>query len=116
MAHSRRPNEALPFVCRGNPRLRGRHGELDRAGLCWHLARAPELDSDLDECDLAMTVVENNGPPLATAKVVLGAIGWPLVTLPEVCGVAGLHLWRHWLPLAPRPDPPYSWRKSDLGT
>ena len=59
-------------------RIRGRHGELDDAGLHWHLARAPELDSILDKSDLSMTVVGNDGPPLATAKAVLTAIAWPL--------------------------------------
>lgn len=62
-------------------RLRGRHGDLDHSGLRWHLARAPELDDILDEGDLSMTVVENDGPPLMTAKAVLAAIEWPLVTL-----------------------------------
>lgn len=62
-------------------RLHSRHGDLDDAGLRWHLARAPELDDILDESDLSMTVVENDGPPLATAKAVLAAIEWPLVTL-----------------------------------
>ena len=62
-------------------RLHGRHGELDDAGLRWHLARAPELDNILDESDLSTTVVENNRAPLATAKAVLAAIEWPLVTL-----------------------------------
>jgi gluconate kinase len=63
-------------------RLRGRHGELDAAGLHWHLGRAPELDDILDKSDLLMAVVENVGPPLATAMAVLTAIGWPLVALP----------------------------------
>ncbi|HEX6233531.1 MAG TPA: AAA family ATPase [Jiangellaceae bacterium] len=62
-------------------RLQGRHGELDDSGLRWHLARAPELDDILDQSDLSMTVVENDGPPLMTAKAVLAAIEWPLVTL-----------------------------------
>ena len=57
-----------------------RPGDLDDAGLRWHL-RAPELDNVLDESDLSMTVVENTGAPLATAKAVLAAIEWPLVTL-----------------------------------
>ncbi len=61
-------------------RLHGRHGALDDAGLHWHLARAPELDQILDASQLSMTVVENNGPPMATAKAVLAAIEWPLVT------------------------------------
>jgi hypothetical protein len=62
-------------------RLRGRYGELDDSDLRWHLARAPELDDILDQSDLPMTVVQNDGPPLMTAKAVLAAIEWPLVTL-----------------------------------
>jgi hypothetical protein len=42
-------------------------------------ARAPELNNILDKSDLPMTVVGNDGPPLATARVVLTAIGRPLV-------------------------------------
>jgi gluconate kinase len=61
-------------------RLRARHGALDGAGLRWHLSRAPELDEILDNSDLSMTVVENDGAPLATAKAIIAAIEWPLVT------------------------------------
>ncbi len=61
-------------------RLHGRHGVLDNVGLRWHLARAPELDDILEESDLSMTVVANDGPPLATAQEVLDAIEWPLVS------------------------------------
>ena len=61
-------------------RLSLRHGEFDAAGLRWHLARAPELDEILNNGDLSMTLVENNGSPLATAQAVLATIEWPLVT------------------------------------
>jgi hypothetical protein len=61
-------------------RLSQRHGEFDDAGLRWHLDRAPELDEILSNGALSMTLVENNGPPLATAHAVLAAIKWPLVT------------------------------------
>jgi hypothetical protein len=60
-------------------RLQIRHGPKDQRGLRWHLERAPELDDILDQSDLAMKTVENTETPLATAKAVLEAIGWPTV-------------------------------------
>jgi gluconate kinase len=61
-------------------RLRRRHGEFDEAGLRWHLARAPELDGLLDISGLPSVLVENTGPPAATAQAVLASLDWPLVT------------------------------------
>jgi predicted ABC-type ATPase len=59
-------------------RLQVRHGELDVAGLRWHLARAPELDDLLDHSDLTMIVARNDGSPSATANEVLASIQWPM--------------------------------------
>jgi adenylylsulfate kinase len=58
-------------------RLRTRHGQSDETGLRWHLERAPELTTILDHSDLSMKTVDNSKTPLATAKAVLAAIGWP---------------------------------------
>jgi adenylylsulfate kinase len=58
-------------------RLQTRHGQSDEPGLRWHLERAPELNDILDLSDLSMKSVDNRERPLATAKVVLAAIGWP---------------------------------------
>jgi adenylylsulfate kinase len=58
-------------------RLRTRHGQSDEPGLRWHLERAPELNTILDQSDLSMKTVDNSETPLATAKTVLAAIGWP---------------------------------------
>jgi adenylylsulfate kinase-like enzyme len=58
-------------------RLHTRHGQSDASGLRWHLERAPELEVILDESDLSMERVANIETPLATAKAVLAAIGWP---------------------------------------
>lgn len=60
-------------------RLRTRHSPSDESGLRWHLERAPELDDILDQSDLSMESVDNIETPLATAKAVLTAIGWPRV-------------------------------------